>query len=92
MDGCATKALPATDTLVEWSVMMLRQSFRLVLRHRGRGVDRASFVPHEVEIADREGNRLGADAEEAADVDDNLAVRAAPCRWETDPTFSSSGP
>ncbi len=39
-------------------------------------VNIAVFVAHEIELAGRYGHRLGADAEEAADVDDDLAADA----------------
>jgi len=37
-------------------------------------VDVAILVAHEIQLAGGNGNRLGADAEKAADVDDDLAA------------------
>ncbi len=41
-------------------------------------MDVAILVAHEVEIAGRYGDGLGADAEKAADVDDDPRIRARP--------------
>ena len=53
---------------------MLRHRLELVLGPAGDGVDIAVIVAHEIQLAGGDRNRLGADAKEAADVDDNLAA------------------
>lgn len=51
-------------------VTVLRHLFELVLGPRGDSVDVTFVVAHEVQLADRDGNRLGADPEKTADIDD----------------------
>ncbi len=54
-------------------------------------MDVARLVAHEVELVQRNGDRLGADAEKAADIiDDGVASIPVPSIWSTVPTFSSS--
>src|SRR5690606_18613607 len=53
---------------------MFRQLLQLLLRPAGDGVDVAVFVAHEVELAHRNGDTLGADTEETADVERNAVA------------------
>jgi len=53
---------------------MFRQLLQLLLRPAGDGVDVAVFVAHEIELAHRNGDTLGADTEETADVERNAAA------------------
>ncbi|AAK89112.2 hypothetical protein Atu4327 [Agrobacterium fabrum str. C58] len=52
------------------SVTMLGHLFQLILRPRGHRVDVAVFIAHEVKVAERDCDRLRADAEKTADIDD----------------------
>jgi len=67
---------------------MLRHRLELLLGPAGDGVDVAILVAHEIELAGGHGYRLGADAEKAADVDDDLAAVQMIDR----PDLSSLGP
>src|SRR5215217_2042661 len=57
-------------------VVMLWHLFELVLGPGRHGMNVAILVAHEFKVADRHGDRLGAEAEEAADIDDDLTGSA----------------
>src|SRR5690606_28354270 len=58
-------------------VMMLRHLLELVLRPGRDRMDMAILVAHELEIAQGDGDRLGANSQEAADIDNGSGGRAS---------------
>jgi hypothetical protein len=70
MTGCKAikKARPSRALFL---VMMLRHLFELILGPAGDGVDVAILVTHKHKIAERNGNWLGTEAKEAADIDNH---------------------
>lgn len=62
--------------LASMMMLVLGHFFERVLGPRGDGVDVAVLIAHELQVAQRNRDRLGADAEEAADIDDGLAADA----------------